>query len=188
MSRNTGSSLHGQKPSRMTAPTGSSALQGLKIGLFKSRTGIAEQVDAAADEVPFVSPTGIADDARGALVEAAAAAPVEEARRIVRKRHSAGLTLAAHVVSRGDDAEAATAAGPATVYSAENGAAPADNAQPATGTPLADAASATGFLHSRLLSSEIGRRFRSDSRFEDDLVEYQVAWEKPLGKGTFGTV
>ena len=70
----------------------------------------------------------------------------------------------------------------------ENEAAPADNAQPATGTPLADAASATGFLHSRLLSSEIGRRFRSDIRLEADLVEYQVAWEKPLGKGTFGTV
>ena len=112
MSRNTGSSLNGQKPSRMTAPTGSSALQGIKIGLWKSRTGIAEQVDVAADEVALVAPTGIADDARGALVEAAAAAPVEEARRIVRKRHSAGLTLAAHVVSRGDDAEAATAAGP----------------------------------------------------------------------------
>ena len=34
----------------------------------------------------------------------------------------------------------------------------------------------------------MGRRLRIDSRFEDDLVKYQVAWEKPLGRGTFGTV
>ena len=101
------------------------------------------------------------------------------------KRHSAGFTLASHLVSRGDDAEAATAVGPATVYSAENEAAQPDNAQPATGTPLAEPASASQCLHSRLLSlksKNIDRRLRVDSRFEDDLVEYQVAWEKPLGR------
>ena len=155
----------------MTAPTGSSALQGTEIG-----TWIAEQMDSVADEVASVAPTGIADDARGALVEAAAAAPDDAAaseakrRRIVGKQHSAGHALA------GDDAEAATAAGLAPVYSAENGPALADNAQPATGTPLAAAASAPQFLQSS---------WKSDTRWKG---EYQVAWEKPLGKGTFGAV
>ena len=178
-------------------------------GIHTELTGISEQVDFAADEVDGSSlwtrlrlQTMLRPQSRSCgrsfqfvdLVEAAAAAPDDAAaseskrRRIVRKRPAAGPNSASHVFSRGDDAETAIAARPATVYSAENEAAPADNAQPATGTPLADAASASGFLHSRLLSSEIGRRFRSDIRFEADLVEYQVAWGKPLGKGTFGTV
>ena len=136
-------------------------------GIHTELTGISEQVDFAADEVDgsslwtnlrtsfqFAEP----DDAAHAAPDDAAAS--ESKRRcIVRKRPAAGPNSASHVFSRGDDAEAATAARPATVYSAENEAAPADNAQPATGTPLAEAASATGFLTSRLLFSEIGRRF-----------------------------
>ena len=42
-------------------------------------TGIAEQVAFAADEAASVALTGIADDARGALVEVAAAAPDDAA-------------------------------------------------------------------------------------------------------------
>ena len=103
-------------------------------------TGIVDDVNFAADEAAAAPPTEVADDARGAPDKAAASE--SKRRRIVGKRHSAGHTSASHVVPRGDDADAATATRPATVYCAENGAAPANNAQPATGTPLAEVASA----------------------------------------------
>ena len=149
-------------------------------------TGIADDVDFAADEAAAAAPTEVADDARGAPDKAAASE--SKRRRIVGKRHSAGHASASHVVPRGDDADAATATIPATVYCAENGAAPANNAQPATVTPLAEVASATQFMQSRWLflkSEDMCRRVRL---VEADQVKYQVAWENALGRGTFGTV
>ena len=108
-------------------------------------------------EAAAAAPTGVADDARGAPDEAAAAAldeaaaPETKRRRVVSKGVSVRPTSASHVVPRADDAEAASAAGPAIAYHAVIGAAPADDAQPATqrrctsGTPLAEAASAPSF-------------------------------------------
>ncbi len=123
-----------------------------------------------------------------------AAAPETKRRRILGKRVSA----ASHVVPRADDAEAASATGPAIAYHAEIGAAPADDAQPATrrrwkSTPtLAEAASAPEMWPSSLLflkSENICRRFRTESRrFEDVMDKDEVAWENPLGRGPFGTV
>ena len=65
------------------------------------------------DEAAAVAPTGVADDARGAPDEAAAAAldeaaaPETKRRRVVSKRVSVCHTSASHVVPRADDAEAA---------------------------------------------------------------------------------
>ena len=140
-------------------------------------------------------PHGVADDARGAPDEAAAAAldeaaaPETKRRRILGKRVSVSPTSASHVVPRADDAEAASATGPAIAYHAEMGAAPADDAQPATrrrwkSTPtLAEAATAPEMWPSSSLSSENFCR----SRFEDAVGDYELAWEIPLG-GTFGKV
>ncbi len=154
--------------------------------------GIADDVYFPADEAAAAAPTGVADDARGAPDEAAAAAldeaaaPETKRRRILGKRVSVSPTSASHVVPRADDAEAASATGPAIAYHAEIGAAPADDAQPATrrrwkSTPtLAEAASAPVMWPSSLLflkSENICRRFRTESRrFEDVMDKYEVTW------------
>ena len=121
--------------------------------------GIADDVGEAV----AAAPTGVADDARGAPVGAAtasldeAAAPETKRRRVGSKGVSVCPTSASHVVPRADDAEAGSAAGPAIADHAVIGAAPADDAQPATqrrctsGTPLAEAASAAEMLPSSLL-------------------------------------
>ncbi len=109
-------------------------------------------------------PTGVADDARGAPDEAAAAAldeaaaPETKRLRIPGKRVAAmSPTSASHVFPRADDAEAASATGPAIAYHAEIEAPPTDDAQPASrrrwkSTPtLAEAASAAEMLPSSLL-------------------------------------
>ncbi len=156
------------------------------------------------DEAAAAAPTGVADDARGAPDEVAAAALDEAAasetkrRRVVSNRVSVCHTSVSHVVPRADDAEAASAAGPAIAYHAVIGAAPADDAQPATrlrwkSTPLlAEAASAPEMWPSSLLflkSENICRRFRTESRrFEDVMDKDEVAWDNPLGRGPFGTV
>ena len=88
---------------------------------------IADDVYFPADEAAAAAPTGVADDARGAPDEAAAAAldeaaaPETKRRRILGKRVSVSPTSASHVVPRADDAEAASATGPAIVYHAEMG-------------------------------------------------------------------
>ena len=162
---------------------------------------MAEDVYVPADEAAAAAPTGVADDARGAPEEAAAAAldevaaPETKRRRILDKRVSVSPTSASHVVPRADDAEAASATGPAFAYHAEIGAAPADDAQPATRRrrtsppELAEAASGLEMWPSSLLfltSENICRRFRTESRrFEDALDNYEVAWDNPLGRGTF---
>ena len=160
---------------------------------------IADDVYFPADEAAAAAPTGVADDARGAPDEAAAAAldeaaaPETKRRRILGKRVSVSPTSASHVVPRADDAEAASATGPAIAYHAEIGAAPADDAQPATrrrwkSTPtLAEAASAPEMWPSSLLflkSENMCRRFRTESRrFEDVMDKDEVAWDNPLGRG-----
>ena len=165
---------------------------------------IAADVYFPTDEAAAAAPTGVADDARGAPDEAAAAAldeaaaPETKRRRILGKRVSVSPTSASHVVPRADDAEAASATGPAIAYHAEIGAAPADDAQPATrrrweSTPtLEEAASAPEMWPSSLLflkSENMCRRFRTESRrFEGAMVKYEVTWANPLGSGTFGTV
>jgi hypothetical protein len=154
--------------------------------------GIADDVYVAADEVAQAAPTGVADDARGAPDEAAAAAldepaaPETKRRRIFGKRASVvSPTSASHEAPRADDAEAASATGPAIAYHAEIEAPPADDAQPASrrrwkSTPtLAEAASAAEVLPSSLLF------LNWDHRFDE---EYEVAWGSPLGRGKFGTV
>ena len=147
------------------------------------------------DEVAAAAPTGVADDARGAPDEVAAAAldeavvPGTKRRRIVGKMASVCHTSASHVVPLADDAEAASAAGPAIAYHA--GAAPADDAQPATqrrctsGTPLSEAAQFLPFVLLSLKSETICRMFQCDDSFEQGMDKCDVAWDTDLGKGTF---
>ena len=165
---------------------------------------IADDVYFPTDEAAAAAPTGVADDARGTPDEAAAAAldeaaaPETKRLRILGKRVSVSPASPSHVVPRADDAEAASATGPAIAYHAEIGAAPADDAQPATrrrwkSTPtLEEAASAPEMWPSSLLflkSENICCRFRTESRrFEDVMDKDEVAWENPLGRGPFGTV
>ncbi len=207
MSLNTWSSLSGKMPSRGRPRPGLVRLatrQNASLETMGEPIVIADDVYFPADEAAAAAPTGVADDARGAPDEAAAAAldeaaaPETKRRRILGKRVSVSPTSASHVVPRADDAEAASATGPAIAYHAEIGAAPADDAQPATrrrwkSTPtLAEAASAPEMWPSSLLflkSENICRRFRTESRrFEDVMDKDEVAWENPLGRGPFGTV
>ena len=146
------------------------------------------------------APTGVA---RRAPDEAAAAAlgetaaPEKKRRRRVSKKVSVCDTSASHAVPRADGKEAASAAGPAIADHAVIGAAPADDAQPATqrrctsGTPLAEAASAPQCLPLALLSLRSENScvmFKSPSLFEHVTDKYDVDWGIELGKGTFGTV
>ena len=158
-------------------------------------TMIADDVYFPADEAAAAAPTGVADDARGTPDEAAAAAldeaaaPETKRRRILAKPVSVSPTSASHMAPRADDAEAASATRPTIAYHAEIGAAPADDAQPATRRPwtstptLAKAASAPEMWPSSLLflkSENICRRFRTESRrFEDAMGKYEVAWGIP---------
>ena len=86
---------------------------------------IADDVYFPTDEAAAAAPTGVADDARGTPDEAAAAAldeaaaPETKRLRILGKRVSASPASPSHVVPRADDAEAASATGPATAYHAE---------------------------------------------------------------------
>ena len=129
---------------------------------------IADDVYFPTDEAAAAAPTGVADDARGTPDEAAAAAldeaaaPETKRLRILGKRVSVSPASPSHVVPRADDAEAASATGPAIAYHAEIGAAPADDAQPATrrrwkSTPtLAEAASAPEMWPFQLTVLEVG--------------------------------
>ena len=184
MSRNTWSSLSGEMPSRGRPRPGWSAW--LRDKMPGEPIGIAEDVYFPADEAAAAAPTGVVDDARWAPDEAAAAAldeaaaPETKRRRILGKRVSVSPTSASHVVPRADDAEAASATGPAIAYHAEMGAAPADDAQPATrrrwkSTPtLAEAASAPDMGPSSLLflkSENMRRWFRTESRRFEDILD-----------------
>ena len=136
-------------------------------------------------------PQGVADDARGARDEVAAAALGEAAAPETKRRRILGrrVSAASHVVPRADDAEAASATGPAIAYHAAFDAAPADDAQPASqrrwrSTPtLAEAESAAEMCPSSLLFLNSEHILRS--RFDE---EYEVAWGSPVGRGKFGTV
>ena len=109
--------------------------KGATLEILGMPTGIWEDVNFAADEAAAAAPTEVADDARGGA-RRSCGLRVEEAMHRWQTAFC-GPTSASHVAQRGDDADAAATTRPATVYCAENGAAPADNTQPATGTSLA---------------------------------------------------
>jgi hypothetical protein len=132
--------------------------------------------------------------ARRAPDEAAAAALREAAAPKKKRRRCVSKTDA---VPRADGTEAASAAGPAIADHAVIGAAPADDAQPATQrrctpeTPLAEAASAPQCLPVALLSQRsenISVMFKSRALFEHVTDKYDMDWGTNLGNGTFGTV
>ena len=142
--------------------------------------GFLDDVGAAA----AAAPTGVARRAPDEAAAAAlgeAAAPEKKRRRRVSKKVSVRDTSASHAVPRADGKEAASAVGPAIADHAVIGAAPADDAQPATqrrctsGTPLAEAASAPEMWPSAVLSLKLENMcvmFKCPSLCEHVTVKY----------------